>query len=61
MLVIQRRANEGVLITLGKIRVRVIVAKYADGKVKLGIDAPPEVTVHRDEVQAEIGKEHRNG
>ena len=56
MLVIQRKADEGITITIGVVRVHVNVNSIRDGKVKLGIDAPKHVTVHRDEVQAYVDK-----
>jgi carbon storage regulator len=48
MLVLSRRVDEA--IRIGDIRV--VVISFRDGKVRLGIDAPPEVPVHREEVWA---------
>lgn len=51
MLVLSRKKNEG--ITIGN-DVRVIVVEIRGDKVRLGIDAPKDVAVHRDEVLAAI-------
>ncbi len=51
MLVLARRENEAVVIG-GGIRIRVIEVK--GGQVRLGIDAPREVPVHREEIARRI-------
>jgi carbon storage regulator len=48
MLVIRRRAGESILIGEG---IEIQVAEIGAGRVKLGITAPPEVTVLRKEVK----------
>ena len=54
MLVLSRRERESIVIGNG-IVVTVLAVK---GKtVRLGIDAPPEVVVHRQEVQRRIASE----
>lgn len=60
MLVIQRKADEGITITADGIRIHINVNAIRDGKVKLGIDAPKHVIVHRDEVQADIDSNNQN-
>jgi len=47
MLVLSRKLNEEIVIA-GDIRVRVL--EFRGGRVRLGISAPPEVTVDRAEV-----------
>lgn len=47
MLVLTRRVNETIVIN-GNIRVTVLGLK--GGQVRIGIDAPPEVVVDREEV-----------
>ena len=57
MLVLARQINEGLTITTQdgtRIQIRVIECRV--GKVRLGIEAPPEVIIHRDEVQRAIDK-----
>jgi carbon storage regulator len=49
MLVLSRKANEEIVIN-GNIRVRVLSADH--GRIRLGIDAPPEVPIRRSEVHA---------
>ena len=51
MLVLTRRRGEGV--TIGP-DVRIVVLGIKGGQVRLGIEAPPNVQVHRDEVHARI-------
>ena len=48
MLVISRGAGNGVILADGRIRVTVI--KVAGSKVQLGIDAPSDVSILRDEL-----------
>ena len=50
MLVLTRKSNEDVVIQLGGREVRVRVLDAANGRVRLGIDAPRDVAVHREEV-----------
>jgi carbon storage regulator len=56
MLVLTRRRGEGV--TIGP-DIRIVVLGIRGGQVKLGIEAPPAVEVHRDEVYARIQEENR--
>ena len=56
MLVLTRRRGEGV--TIGP-DVRIVVLGIKGGQVRLGIEAPPNVQVHRDEVHARIQDENR--
>ncbi len=51
MLVLTRRRGEGV--TIGP-DVRIVVLGIKGGQVRLGIEAPPNVLVHRVEVHARI-------
>ena len=57
MLVLARRVGEVVMIGGG---VRVTVLQVRGGKVRLGIEAPAEVPVHREEVYKAIAEEERN-
>jgi carbon storage regulator len=56
MLVLTRRRGEGV--TIGP-DIRVVVLGMKSGQVRLGIEAPLTVEVHRDEVYARIQDENR--
>jgi carbon storage regulator len=56
MLVLGRKLNEGIVIN-GNIRVS--IARIDGMRVSLGVEAPSDIPVHRDEVQKEI--EERNG
>ena len=55
MLVLSRRIGEG--ITIGT-DIRVQVVEIKGGQVRLGIEAPPSVKVHRDEVYLKIRAEN---
>lgn len=56
MLVLTRRRGEGV--TIGP-DIRVVVLGLKSGQVRLGIEAPPAVAVHREEVYVRIQEENR--
>jgi carbon storage regulator len=56
MLVLTRRRDEGVSIGPG---VRVVVLGIKGGVVRLGIEAPATVAVHREEVHARIQEQNR--
>jgi carbon storage regulator len=56
MLVLSRRCGESV--TIGP-DIRVVVLGIKSGQVRLGIEAPPVVAVHREEVYVRIQEENR--
>ena len=58
MLVLSRRPQESIVID-GNIRVTII--KSGAGTVRLGIDAPADVAVHREEVQLQINQQTIHG
>jgi carbon storage regulator len=47
MLVLSRRVNEAIMVG----DVRILVVRIADGKVRLGIEAPADVAIDREEVR----------
>ncbi len=51
MLVLSRKLGESLVIGNG---IRVVVLGTVGGRVKLGIVAPADVPVHRDEIQQRI-------
>ncbi|MBK5251259.1 MAG: carbon storage regulator CsrA [Peptostreptococcaceae bacterium] len=55
MLVLSRKENEGIIIGEGII---VRVMGIEDGRVSIGIEAPKEVSIHREEVFEAIRKEN---
>lgn len=57
MLVLSRKRGE-VLVIDGSIYITVLDIR--GDKVRVGIEAPANIPVHRDEVQAEIDKEKGN-
>lgn len=56
MLVLTRKLGEN--IRIGD-TVKITVLEVRSGQVKLGIEAPPEVKVHREEIYARIQEENR--
>jgi carbon storage regulator len=54
MLVLTRRAGEQIVIGNG---IRVTVVSVGPGRVKLGIEAPPEVRIDRQEIHERILQE----
>lgn len=56
MLILSRKLGETLVID-GRIRVKVI--RIEGEVVKLGIEAPPDVSVHRQEVYDEIQKNNK--
>lgn len=51
MLALTRKVDQGIVIN-GNIEIKVLDVQ--DGKVKLGISAPKEVSIHREEIYLEI-------
>ena len=57
MLVLTRRRGEA--ITIGP-NIRVVVLDIKGGQIRLGIDAPSTVQIHRDEVCVRIQEENQS-
>lgn len=53
MLVLSRRSNESIIIN-GNIVVTVL--EIRGDHVRIGIDAPRDITIHREEIHAELAK-----
>lgn len=58
MLVFSRKRNEGFWIGED---VRVVIVEVRGDKVRIGVEAPTEVPVHRDEVFEIIQRERKEG
>ncbi|MGL5677582.1 MAG: carbon storage regulator CsrA [Cellulosilyticaceae bacterium] len=56
MLALTRKKDEAIIID-GKIKIQVL--DVIDGKVKLGIEAPREMSIHREEVYIEIQESNK--
>lgn len=54
MLVLSRKVSEQIVVGGG---ITITVVALRDGKVRLGIEAPQNVSIHRKEVQDKIDKE----
>ena len=58
MLVLSRKTNE--VITIGaRAQIRIMVVEIRGDKVRLGIDAPRDVPVHREEIYLRIKEQER--
>lgn len=53
MLVLSRKKNEAIILDNN---IRIVVADIRGDKVRIGIEAPKEMSIHREEVQEEINK-----
>lgn len=53
MLILTRRLGQNIIIN-GDITVTVLNSSHNGGGVKIGIEAPPEISVHREEVYNRI-------
>ena len=58
MLVLSR--HEGEIITIGD-NIRIVVVEIKSDKVRLGIDAPKEVPVHRKEIYDKVKEKEKYG
>ena len=56
MLIITRKRGQG--LTIGN-SIRIHVVETSSGSVKLGVDAPPDVSVYRDEIYNQIAARNR--
>lgn len=56
MLILTRKKNESLIIN-GNIEVRIVALD--DGKVKIGIDAPKNIEIHRKEIFEKIQAENK--
>ena len=56
MLILHRKVEESIVIN-DNIEIRIL--EISDGKVKIGIEAPKYISIHRKEVFLEIEKENR--
>jgi carbon storage regulator len=54
MLVLSRRRDESIVISLDGRRVVVVVVDIRGDKVRIGIEADPDISIHRGEVQDRI-------
>lgn len=58
MLVLSRKKNEVVVIDDD---IRIVIVDIRGDKVRLGIEAPKNVSVHREEVYESIKEQQKNG
>lgn len=61
MLILTRKLNEAIIIGDEKNPITIRVISVTRGQVRLGIDAPKNVPVHREEIFNKILAEHHVG
>lgn len=59
MLVLSRHRNEKIIITCGGINIDIIIVDIRGDKVRVGIQAPNEVSIHREEVYDKIKQKEK--
>lgn len=57
MLILTRKKGETIVIDEN---IEITILESSDGKVKLGIDAPKNIDIHRKEVYLSIQEENKN-
>lgn len=60
MLVLSRKKNESIIVGSGPNAVTIMVVEIRGDKVRLGIEAPKDVSVHRREVYDAIQEMNKN-
>jgi carbon storage regulator len=58
MLVLSRKTEESIIIGDN---IRITIVRIAGDKVRVGIEAPPDISVHRQEVYEAIQNERQRG
>lgn len=61
MLILTRRPGASIIIGSGKDAIEVVILGINDNQVKVGVQAPSNVEVHRHEVYARIQQEKKHG
>ena len=61
MLILTRRISEKLIIDTGREVIEIVPLGVNGSKVKLGVNAPREVEVHRDEIYDRIQQEKNRG
>lgn len=59
MLILSRKQGERIVLTMGNLKVEVLVTDILNDRVKLGVEAPSEVKIHREEVFEAIARERQ--
>lgn len=61
MLILTRRIGEVVLIDKKNKNIKVVVLGVKGNQVRMGFEAPDDVSIHREEIQDRIDKEEEDG
>ena len=54
MLVLSRKKDETIVINSGNDNIHVTIVDIRGDKIRVGINAPPEVSIHREEIAEAI-------
>lgn len=57
MLVLTRYSGQSIILSTSDGRVKIMFEKVSRGKVRVGIEAPSAIVIHRNEVQECIDKD----
>lgn len=61
MLVLSRKRNESIIITVGDVQIEVMLIEIRGDKARIGIEAPKHVSIHREEIHLAIQQERAAG
>lgn len=61
MLILTRRVGEALVVGEGNDQIKVTVLGIKGNQVRIGVDAPKNVSVHREEIYQRIQKEKAEG
>ena len=57
MLVLSRKKNESIIIGKGKDKIKIMIVDVRGDTIRLGFEAPKDVTIHREEIYKVIESE----
>lgn len=57
MLVLSRHVGESIIVNEN---ITITVVNIRKNSIRIGIDAPPDISIHRQEIQERLAKENKN-
>lgn len=61
MLILARREGEAIVVTHGDLEIRILVVELRSNRVRLGVAAGRDVTIHREEIHKKILRQKEVG
>jgi len=58
MLVLSRRRHERIVVDLNGEMLTIEVLQIKGGRVRIGVDAPAQIAIHREELRSRLAGEH---